>query len=134
MITTRKDTLKQKTKQLAFWTGAWLITMALSSFGPKLLWDFNNTYSIMAIMLNLLVGIGMIVANKNHILSMDELEKKIHLEAMAIALGIAIVVGLAYSNLDISNVISGDAEISHLVILCSLTYLVGILVGTKRYQ
>jgi hypothetical protein len=133
-MSTRKNTLKERTKDLAIWTGAWLFTMAIASFGPKLLWDFNNSFSILAIVLNLLVGIGMIVANKNHILAMDELEKKIHFESMAVTLGLAVVAGLAYSNLDLSNVISGNAEISHVVILIGISYFVGILIGTKRYQ
>ena len=75
----------------------------------------------------------MIWANKNHLRSLDEMHQKIHLEAMGITLGVGLVVGLAYSNLDISNIISSDAEISNLVILMGLTYFVSVLVGTRKY-
>ena len=42
--------------------------------------------------------------------------------------------GLAYSNLDVTNLIPFDAEISHLVILMALTYMVGIAAGIRRYR
>ena len=55
-------------------------------------------------------------------------------EAMGITLGVGLVVGLAYSNMDINDVISGDAEIAFLVILMSLTYLAGVFIGTRKYR
>ncbi|MCF4100080.1 hypothetical protein L1I30_00230 [Gillisia sp. M10.2A] len=125
---------QKKTLNLAAWTLAWVLTMALASFGPKFLWDSNSTLSILAIILNLAIGIGMILANKRHLNSLDELQRKIQLEAMAISLGAAVVFGLSYSLLDTTNVITYDAEISHLVILIGITYLGGILIGNSRYQ
>ena len=123
--------VRRQTRKLGYWTLAWLLTMALANFGPPFLWDSNAMFTIGAIGLNLLVGIGMIVANKDHLRSLDEMQQKIHLEAMGVTLGVALVVGLAYSNLDISNIISFDAEISHLVILMGLTYL-ATLVNLNR--
>ena len=41
---------------------------------------------------------------------------------------------MAYSNLDISNVISTDAEISYLVIIVALTYLASVFIGTRKYR
>ena len=103
---TRRNTIR-----LAWWTGAWLVT----------------------ILVNVAAGIGMIVANKQHLDGLDELQRKIQLEAMAIALGVGLVAGLAYSTLDVANVIAGDAEISFLVILISLTYIGGVLIGRRKY-
>lgn len=126
---TRKNTLN-----LALWTGAWVITMAISTFGSLLIWKGNNTFTALAILLNFLVGIGMILANIRHLKGLDELQRKIQLEAMGIALGLAVVAGLAYSSLDQTNIISYDAEISHLVILIGVTYMAGILIGNSRYR
>ncbi len=125
---------KKNTKLLAYWTLAWLLSMALATFGPKLLWDNQTIFSVIAILLNVLIGIGMILANKRHLSGLDEMQRKLHLEAMAIALGVAVVCGLGYSSLDISNVIAYDAEISHLVILIGLTYLGGVIIGNYRYK
>lgn len=126
--------IKKNTVSLAYWTGAWLVSMALAAYGPKLLWDQDTVFTVLAIGVNLVVGIGMILANKRHLQGLDELQKKVTLEAMALALGVGLVGGLSYSLLDTSNIISSHAQISHLVILISLTYLAGIIVGNRRYR
>ena len=46
----------------------------------------------------------------------------------------SLVGGLGYSNLDIANLIPGDAEISMLVIFIGLTYLGGVMFGIRRYR
>ena len=126
--------IKRQTIRLAYWTAAWLLTMAAATFGPLFLWDSNATITTIAIGINVLVGFGMILANKDHLKSLDELQQKITLEAMGLTLGVGLVLGLAYSSLDIANVIGGDAEISHLVILMALTYISAIAWGIRKYQ
>ena len=128
------DNTRKTTVNLAYWTGAWVLTMALVTFGPKFIWNENNTITIIGILVNLAIGIGVIFANKRHLNSLDELQRKIQLEAMAISLGVAVIFGLSYSMLDISNLITYDAEISHLVILIGLTYLGGTVIGNLRYR
>lgn len=119
---------------LALWTGAWLITMAISTFGSKHIWESNAMISGFAILLNFLVGLGMIYASVKHLNSLDELQRKIQLEAMGITLGLAVIAGLAYSSLDQVNIISYNAEISHLVILIGVTYFAAVLIGVSRYK
>jgi hypothetical protein len=125
--------IKRQTVRLAGWTFAWLVTLAIASFGPKFLWDWNEWISAAATGVNVLVGIGMIVANKNHLRSLDEMQQKIYLESMAITLGVGLVVGIAYSNLDLSNVIAFDAEIAHLVVVMSLTWIGSWAVLNRKY-
>jgi len=125
---------KKNTARLAMWTAAWTLSMALATFGPTFLWGDNSALTVIGIIINAAIGVGMIVANKNQIKGLDELQQKIHLEAMAIALGVGVVFGLSYSLLDITNIISFDAEIGHLVMLISLTYLVFLARGRKSYQ
>lgn len=129
-----KELKRKRLKQLAIWTLLWTITMMVASFGPKFLWENNFVLSLIAILINLGVGIAMILANRTLINGGDELEKKIQLESMGLTLGLAVVVGLSYSLLDTSNLIPYDAEISTLVIFIGLTYLISILVNSKKYQ
>jgi len=124
---------KKNTLRLGYWTGAWLITMAIAVFGPILLWQ-DKVLTGAAIVINVAVGIGMIVANKRHLEGLDELQQKIQLEAMALALGVGLVFGLGYSTMDVTNLISADAEISHLVMLIGLTYGGGVIIGRRKYQ
>ena len=126
--------LHKSTATMARWTFGWLLTMALATFGPALIWDGKVTLTLAAVALNLIAGGGMIIANKNHLRSMDELQQKIHLESMALSLGVVLIGGLAYSTLDIANVISFDAEISHIVFLMGFTYLITMLRLNRKYQ
>ena len=129
----KNEQIKKATKNLAFWTLLWLISLALSTFGPKFIWEENTNWSILAIIDNTAFGAGMIWANIKHVNVLDELQKKITLDAMGIALGVGIVGGLSYSVMDIANVISSDAEIGFLVMLISVSYIVALLIGKKRY-
>ena len=126
--------VKKNTKNLALWTMAWVLSMAIATFAPKFIWDSHNVLTVAGIILNALLGVGMILANIRHLNGLDDLQKKIQLEGMAIALGVGIVGGLSYSLLDTTNIITQDAEISFLVILIGLTYLVSVLIGHKRYK
>ncbi len=125
---------KRNTVNLAIWTSAWVLTKAVVSFGPKLIWDFNDTISLIGIIINTAIGIGMINANRIFLNNLDELQKRIQLEAMGITLGLGVVGGLSYSMLDVSNVIQSDAEISILVMGLAICYLVSVGIGQLRYK
>jgi hypothetical protein len=126
----RVEVARKNTLHLALWTGAWVITLAISTFGTK----GNDALTIIAILVNFIVGIGMILANIRHLKGLDELQRKIQLEAFGIALGLAVVAGISFSSLDQTNIISYNAEISHLVILIGVTYMAGVLIGNSRYR
>lgn len=126
--------LKRNTKKLAVWSTLWTGSMALATFGPKFIWDENVSLTVLAVIINALLGIGMILTNIKHINSLDDLQKKIQLDAMGIALGVGVVGGLSYTLLDVTNLITVDAEIGFLVIFISLTYLVALLIGKMRYK
>lgn len=129
----RNSQIKKVTKNLAFWTFMWLISLALATFGPIFLWEGNTFLSLLVIILTTVLGAGMIWANIKHLNVLDELQKKIQMDAMGIALGVGIVGGLSYSVMDIANVIPGDAEIGFLVMLISFSYIIALLVAKRRY-
>jgi hypothetical protein len=64
------------------------------------------------------VGVGSILATKKYIAEQDELQQKVYLNALGIAVG----------------VIPFKADIAHLVILMGLTFFVSFLYGTWRYR
>ena len=130
----RPNRVKKATIRLGLWTFAWLISLAVATFGPKFVWDSHKEITIIAILINLGFGIGVIIANKNHLAELDELQQKITLNAMAITLGVGLIAGLSYSLLDITNVVSFDAEISHLVTIMGLTYAISTFIGHRKYS
>jgi len=125
---------KQRVRHLGYWTLGWVLTLAAATFGPKFLWDYNSTISILFILINTIIGVGMILMNRKYIDGLDEMQRKVIMDAMAIALGVGVVGGVSYSTLDIVNVIPYDAEIGILVALMSITYFIAIIVGTNRYK
>lgn len=129
-----KKQVTRNTKILAVWTFLWLVSMALASFGPKFIWNGNAIFSIFAIIINASIGVGMIIANIRQLNSLDELQKKIQMEAMGLSLGVGVVGGLSYSLLDITKLMETSQEISIMVTLISVTYLVTLVIGQFRYK
>ncbi len=125
---------KETTIRLAKWTILWMLTLAIPAFGPALFWGENHLINSLAILFNLGIGIGMIMATINHLKKQDEMMQKVQLEAMGISLGVAVVGGIAFSMLDTTNVIPFDAEISHLVMIIAITYLVSVFINLRRYN
>ncbi len=51
--------------RLACWGGGWLAATALMEFGPKFLWNKALAFTLLAVGLDVAVGVGMILANKD---------------------------------------------------------------------
>jgi hypothetical protein len=124
----------KNTVRLACWGGAWLAATALMGFGPKFLWNKALVFTLLAVGLNVAVGVGMILANKRYIAELDELQQKVYLNALAITVGVAVIAGIPFSVLNKYHVIPFNADISFLVILMSLTYVVSVAYGNWRYR
>ena len=107
--------------------------MAIATFGPEFIWDNHPFLTPFAIVVNLANGVLMILANRDLFNHFDELERKIHLEAMGITLGLAVVVGLTFSLLDQKDIIPFDAEIGYLVMFIGITYMIAMVINRKRY-
>ena len=131
---TMKLERNKRVKKLALWTWSWVASLAIATFGPVFIWDDHTFLTIFAILVNLANGILMILANRDLFNHFDELERKIHLESMAISLGLAIVAGFTFSLLDQKDIIPFDAEIGFLVMFISITYLVSMVINTRRYK
>ena len=125
---------KKNTKRLFFWGVVWVLATAGLAFGPKNLWSFNTWLTIIAVLIHIGLGLGMIRVFKQYLLELDELQRKIQLDAMALSLGIGLVLGSSYELLEDIKLIPFEPEIPHLLILMSLTYVVGTVLGHRKYQ
>jgi len=124
----------RNTQRLAYWTAAWVASTALAAFGPRLLWDFATLPTILGVLVNLGVGAGMILANRRYLNGLDEMQQKIFLQAGALTLGVGLVCSISYQLLEDVRLIGFEPEISHVVILMSLTFLVGMIIGNWKYR
>ena len=129
-----KEERKKHLLNLGLWTWSWVATLAIATFGPKFICDDHAALTTFAILTNLVNGVLMILANRKLFNHYDELERKIHLESLALTLGLTVIVGLTYSLLDQTNTIPFDAEIGILVGFVGLTYMITLLLNKKRYS
>jgi hypothetical protein len=116
------------------WNGAWGVATALMAFGPKFLWNKAVVFTLLAVGLDVAAGIGMILANKNYLAELDELQRKVQLNSMAITLGVGLIAGVPFSVMDSYHMIPFHADISYLLIIMSLTFVASNLYGTWRYR
>ena len=124
---------KKYTKILLGWTFAWVVSLAFLSAGVNYLWD-SLLITKIGLLINLSIGVGMIIANKNLLNHYDELQKKIQLEAMALTLGLAVVVGIIYEVSFDFGIINSEPEGEYLVIFISICYIVSNLLNSRRYR
>ena len=128
-----KEILKKHTKILMAWTFAWIVSLAFLSGGVNNLWD-GLLITKIGLLINLAIGVGMIIANKNLFNHYDELQKKIQFEAMALTLGLAVVVGTVYEVSFDFGVINSEPEFEYLVFFICFSYITSIIINSLRYR
>ncbi|WP_100643114.1 hypothetical protein [Alteromonas facilis] len=138
MVNTENNTLDQRMRKgnrgIFIWTSAWVITLAIVAFGPKFLWDFAPNFSLIAIAINLFMGYRMIIAHKHHLDGMDELQRRIHFNAMAISLGVSMVFGAIYGLLEPVRLISFPPSPSNILFVMGISYIISVFIGIRKYQ
>jgi len=129
-----KSRIRTGAIRLARWNGAWLAATALMAFGPKFLWNRALGLTLLAAGLDVAVGVGMVLATTKYVMELDEIQRKVYLNALGITVGVAVIVGVPCSVMDTYHVIPFKADIAYLVILMGLTFFVSFLYGTRRYR
>jgi hypothetical protein len=126
--------IRTSAKRLYLWHSAWAAVTLLMCFGPGFLWHRALGLTLLAAGLDIAVGVGMILATQKFIAEMDELQRKIFLNALGIAVGVGLIVGVPWTVMDVYHVIHFHANFGFLVILQGLTFIVSLLYGTWRYR
>lgn len=122
------------TKKLAFWTMIWVFSTALATFGPEFIWE-NSLFTYAGVGLFLITGAAMIWANRKYLMDQDELQRRMHLEAMSITLGVAVVLGLGLSILDQQDLLFGfDLDFAFITIIISVSYMLSLLINLRRFK
>lgn len=122
-----------RTARLAVWTLAWAATLALARFGPSSLWE-SRAVSWAVVAANLVVGIGWIIAHARYLRAIDELQRKIVQDALAITLGAGWVGGFAYVVADSADLIAHDVNLGIFPALLGVVYVAATVAGTLRYR
>jgi len=118
--------LKKSTVQLFLAVAAWVGSTALMSFGPSAFWDFDIAITFLAIVANLIVGVLMLYSFFRHLKNMDELQRQTHLEAMALTLGITMVLTVIYGALPQAKVVA-SAQPANLLFVIGMSYILSVI-------
>jgi hypothetical protein len=117
------------------WTFAWMATLALAKFGPRVLWEPSLRWASWgAVAVNLAVGVGWIVVFTRFLRAVDELQRKIMQDALAVTLGVGWVVGFAYVVADGAGLVDRDVDIAALPVLMGAVFVIAFFVGKVRYR
>ncbi|MDE0746720.1 MAG: hypothetical protein OSB23_03005 [Porticoccaceae bacterium] len=117
----------------------WMLLWAATFVGADLMIEFTNDWyyfieiMLLAIALHLGATIVMILKFKRLLKQLDEMEKKIQLDAIALAAGAALAGCSVGSILDNSNLIASVDTNSIIIILC-FTYMCALIVGRIRLR
>ncbi len=125
---------RTNTKRLVGWNGAWVAATFLMLLGPKVLWNNALAFTLPAVALDIAVGVGMVLATKKYVVELDDLQRKVFLNALGIAMGVGLITGVPLSAMDAYHVIPFHANIGVLIILMGLAFFVSFLYGTWRYR
>ncbi len=125
--------MQRGTKQLFIWTFAWVISNAVVVIGSEDLWQFSTVPTLIAITVNLMLGIKMLFVFKQHLSDMDEMQRKIHFNAMAISLGYTMILGSILGMLEPTKLIQHTPSPSALLIVMSISYICAVFINLKRY-
>jgi hypothetical protein len=88
---------------------------------------------IIGFVINTGIGIGLIVAYKRFLKDLDEMEREIQLDALALSVGVTLAGFYSYTILDKAGVVP-NLDPSHLIMLMSFTYMAGLIIGRIRYR
>ena len=118
---------------LLVWVFVWTATMVLADKAMLYEWYTEQWITMAAIVFNAALGVGMILFFVSYLRSMDELQRKIQLEALAFAMGCGLVGSFTYSLLVTAGYIA-ESEISDIILLMTITYMAAIIAGRVRYR
>ena len=123
-----RDSLK-----LLAWVFIWMASLTVSDKAALHGWWDAAWLTVLSIVVNGLLGIGLMLAFMQMLKRMDDLQRMIQLDALALALGVSLV-GCALYSLTVTWGYIQDEEVSDIFVLMCLSYSAGALIGVLRYR
>ncbi len=120
----------ENAKQIMLWAFLWAISLIAIKYSSQYEW-YQDTGAVIATVLHSAIGIKLILKYKHFLKELEEMERKIQLDALALSTGATIVIFSSYSILADSGVLSPLSP-SLLIITMCITYSIGLIVGRIR--
>ena len=115
------------------WIFIWMASLTVSDKAALYGWWSAAWLTNLSIIVNVALGIGMLFKFMRMLRNMDDLQRKIQLDALSMALGISLVGCAAYSLMVTWGIIL-DEEVSDIFMLMCVAYSVSVMIGVVRYR
>lgn len=114
------------------WIIVWMASYVLFAKAATNDWFSPPSIITAGIVINTLMGLGVIVTYMKFLKELDEMQQKIQLSALALAMGVGLVGSVSYSLLIKAGQVASP-DISVVIMLLGGGYMAGIVVGRSRY-
>ena len=118
---------------MVLWIFIWTGSMVLADKAELYGWYTQAWMPLAGIVINALLGMAMIFVFIGFLRQLDDLQRKIQFDALAIAMGVSLVGAFSYSLMTTSGFIT-DPEINDITVLMMVTYSAAVMVGQVRYR
>lgn len=115
------------------WIFAWMATLMISDKAELYGWWSEEWITIASIVVNAAFGLWVIHVYRRMLQGMDDLQRKIQLDALSIALGISLVGTITYSLLVTWGYIV-DEEVTDIFMLMCVSFSVSVIYGAVKYR
>jgi hypothetical protein len=115
------------------WIFVWMATCVAADKAEAYEWYSAGSLPLIAIAINAVIGLTVIVTYMRFLKELDEMQQKIQLNALALAMGIGLVGSVSYSLL-VSAGIVAVPDIAVVIVLLGGGYSAGLVIGRARYQ
>lgn len=123
-----RDNLK-----LAAWIFIWMASLTISDKAALYDWWSAEWLTILSIVVNAGLGLWVVHRYRQMLRGMDDLQRKIQLEALSLALGISLVGACSYMLLVTWGYVT-DEEVSDMFMLMCVCYSLAVLFNTLKYR
>jgi hypothetical protein len=118
---------------LVGWVFVWMASLTISDKAALYGWWSAEWITWLSIAVNFLLGAWLILRFLRLLRGMDDLQRRIQLEALAFAFGISLVGCISYSLLVTWGYIV-DEEVSDIFVLMCVSYSFAAMFGVWRYR
>lgn len=112
----------------------WAGTLAVARFGPNLWGEGNMVAGWVSVGVNVAAGVLWIVVLTRYLRAIDDLQRKIMLDALAITLGIGWVAGFGYVVADTAGLVAEPLNGAILPAGMGVVFILATVVGHLRYR
>jgi uncharacterized membrane protein len=127
---TERDRRNQR--NIIYWSLAWIVPFLGTNLAITNEWIEGDALALAATAGVTGLGLGVLLAYRRFLSNADELMRKIQLDALALTVGVGVVSGFSYTLLERAEIVT-EADAMTLIMVMVVTYIIGIVVGLRRF-